>query len=309
MKFALLFMIFSVLLSHCGFNQQYTESELKELGVLVSQQGNVSIWRIPLATAKSEDQMHGIELVMDHYVEELEELKEAFARMGIPEEALSNNEEFRQKTKELIQNILESNEEEPISGQVPETQDFERMTNWKSYSVPQAFMVMFGAKFGMGIGAKGGVKATLVMVVQPWLKIRLDNSTGEILSKNWELLPALYAIPNLSIGIGAEGGPSWLAGVGAVFGPLKNPDQLKGVAIGASATAGLSLQGAFAQVNLILKYPLLYYTMIGYRAGTSSEASIDGQIQMLMPMNEFKDQIIDPFLESVSEAIHEAHQE
>ena len=291
------FLTSAFLLVSCGDKKQqdYSESELKELGVVASTTPKYTKWRIPLAKVHEKDKQIAFDAMIQEYRNELFKLK---AEMGetfglkIQDEDSIRTDAFADLVEERVQAIIAGRaetKEEIAHTMTTDYNDFQKMTNWRSYTIPQAFILFAGAKVGGGAGLRVAKAATIFIVIQPWLEVVVDNDTAEIISKEWLLLTELFGIPNLSFGYGggAETGPMF--GVGAAFGPIKHPSDMEGIGVGASWGIPIPLfGGVFGQVSFLLNTPLIYYVTGGVSFNHFSWGTPEAEIPILLDLNRFK---------------------
>jgi len=165
-----------------------------------------------------------------------------------------------------------------------------RLSSWRRYAIPQAFIGYISTKFTVSWGVSAGVSATVMVVIQPWLTLAVDHTAAQptIVDKLYEVDVALLGVPNVDIGLGVGASLPLRVGVGAVFGPLDQPNDLARWGIGLSG--GLTvpvLGGVSGKFISVLRAPPLFMLMLGYSTGTGAELEVHGNIQRILDLDAF----------------------
>lgn len=291
-SFPFVLILLLAFMAGCGGNEQskYSKSELNHVGVIVSTTPRYTKWRIPLAKTHETDKKVAFEMMIEEYQKEIENVSKELEGVGfgLDKSIAFANKNFETHLRKKIKQILElssESESEMIHTLGNRYPDFKEMPNWKTYVIPQAFILFIGASFGAGLGPKGGISPTFFFVVQPWLEVTVDNRTGKQVASEWVMATEIFGIPNLSFGtgVGAEAGPMF--GVGATFGPMHHPSEMGGVAVGVNG--GLPI-GAFGQVSFIMQNPVIYYVTLGMKFNKVSTGGVEAELPVLMDLSKFK---------------------
>jgi hypothetical protein len=127
-------------------------------------------------------------------------------------------------------------------------------------------------------------------VIQPWLTLAVDHTLAQptIVDKLYEVDVAILGVPNVDIGLGLGASLPLRIGVGAVFGPINQPQDLAGWGVGLSGGLTLPvLGGVSGKFISVLRAPPLFMLMLGYSTGTGAEVEVHGNFQKLLDLDAF----------------------
>jgi hypothetical protein len=234
------------------------------------------------------------DMTLEDFAEGVSRIRSDFKARGIDTTKLlpgdPNSAAFKEATRKLIENLARDVTEDSVADQLnknPEYGDLKKLSNWKKYTIPQAFLVYFGADFSASLGVGIGGAATIFIVTQPWLKIGIDTRTGKQVSKAIQVQKAILGVPNLLLGAGAGGGAKVDTGAGVVFGPLNHPNDMAGLGLGINAVGTLGPIGIAGKIMTVLRNPPLVYVVGGYTGGVAGTIQIQGNGQILLPLEKF----------------------
>jgi hypothetical protein len=261
-------------------------------GILVKKVGSKTYMKIPLAETFGGDRKQLFDEMVKSFLTGIGQVNKEFTDQGLdlgflPQE---KKEEWAEHYKQVLKQIFDSEVEDDLALELGESYDVEKLSSWRRYIIPQAYIAFFGTKFGANWGVGGGVSATVMFVAQPWLSICIDHGKPEpeIVSKDLEVDLAVMGVPNVDIGGGVGGGVPLRLGVGAVFGPIDRPEDIAGFGLGLSGSYNLPFAGgAMGKVVAVLKKPPLFFVLGGYNTGTGGGGEIHGGAQVLLDLEQF----------------------
>ncbi|HEY4057075.1 MAG TPA: hypothetical protein VGM39_10725 [Kofleriaceae bacterium] len=263
-------------------------------GVRIRREGNLTYFSIPLARTAESDRKYLFESMITKFAGKMAELNGSMKSAGIDMSGVltgSTATDYLGHYADIVNGIAGNNVSEDMAVTVGETvQNPKKLSAWQRYLIPQAFIAYFSARFSANIGVGGGVSATVMLVVQPWMTLAVDHTLAQpkIVAKSYDVDMDVLGVPNVDIGFGGGGGPSLRVGVGAVFGPLDKPSDIAGTGIGFSGGGTIPILGGLsAKVITVLKYPPLIMLMVGYSSGTAAEVEVHGNLQQILDLNQF----------------------
>ncbi|CAN5757375.1 hypothetical protein BH11MYX2_BH11MYX2_23280 [soil metagenome] len=264
------------------------------VGVRIRREGNLTYFSIPLARTAESDRKYLFESMVQKFAGKMSELNTSMKDAGVDiSGVLTGNTatDYLNQYADIVNGIAGDNVPEDMAVTVGEkVQNPKKMSSWQRYVIPQAFIAYFSARFSANLGVGGGVSATVMLVVQPWLTLAVDHTLAQpkVVLKKYEVDMDVLGVPNVDIGFGAGGGASLRLGVGAVFGPLDKPSDIAGTAIGISGGETIPILGGLnAKVLTVLKYPPLIMLLVGYSTGTAAEVEVHGNLQEILDLGKF----------------------
>lgn len=269
--------------------------EIPELrGIVVERVGNRTLFKIPLAYTVGGDHRRLLDETIDKFTSEIGRLNQAMIARGVDLTAIldhASSEAFENNYLDTLERIFDTGVHAEMEERLSENYARPReLWVWQRYLVPQAFIAYFSTKFSVNVGIGGGVSATVLVVVQPWLVLEVDHTESEprVVDKAYEVDVAVLGVPNVDVGVGVGGGLPLRIGAGAVFGPLDRPEDLAGWGVGLSGSFSIPIVGGGqAKFITVLQHPPLFLGMAGYSTGTSAGFEIHGNLQYIMDLNEF----------------------
>jgi hypothetical protein len=263
-------------------------------GVKIRREGNLTYFSIPLARTGDSDRGYLLDAMVQQFSARMGQLNQQMIAHGLDLGGVLTGDTanaFLANYTSTINAVIGANTSENVAVALGETvQNPTKLSTWQRYVIPQAFVAYFSAKFSVNVGIGGGASATVMIVVQPWLTLAVDHTLAQpkVVSKTHDVDVAIIGVPNVDIGFGAGGGPSLRLGLGAVFGPLDQPNNVAGTGIGLSGSATAPVIGGLSgKFVTILKYPPLFLLMLGYSTGTAAELEIHGDLQQLLDLGAF----------------------
>ena len=149
-------------------------------GVIVERVGDRTLFKIPLAYTVGGDQMRLLDETVHKFTTEIGTLNEAMIARGVDLTSLmnlANREEFESNYLTTLDRIFDTNVDSEMEIRLGESYGKPReLWAWQRYLVPQAFVAYFSTKFSVNVGVGGGVSATILLVVQPWLVLEIDHT-------------------------------------------------------------------------------------------------------------------------------------
>ncbi|MBT8494862.1 MAG: hypothetical protein KJO07_17530 [Deltaproteobacteria bacterium] len=277
---------------------ELADDDVRMRGIIVERVGNRTYFKIPFAYLAEGDQRRLLEETLSKFTTELGHLNREISARGVDLGGVldeATRAEFHANYEATLAAVLDTHVGDGMETLVGEhIEQPRKLRAWQRYLVPQAFVFYFGTKFSVNLGIGGGVSATIMVVVQPWMSIAVDHTSDEpiVVDKKLEVDAVVLGIPNVDVGFGAGGGLPIRIGAGAVFGPLDHPNDLAGWGAGLSGSFGLPIAGGGqAKIITALKNPPLFLAMAGYQTGTAAELSVHGNLQYLMDLGDFIDWI------------------
>jgi hypothetical protein len=262
-------------------------------GIIVERIGDRIIFKIPLAHTFEADRRRLLDEAIDQFSGSVTYVSNAMSERGVDLSRvadLASGEGFRGEFRGTFDRFLDTDAEDEIDILVGDEGEPRELWTWQRYVTPQAFVGYFGTKFTANLGIGGGISATVLIVVQPWLALEVDYGEDEptIVDKSYLVDVAILGVPNIDVGFGAGGGVPVRIGAGAVFGPLDRPEDLAGWGVGLSGSFALPIAGGGqAKFISVLKDPPLFLALAGYNTGTAAGAEIHGNLQYIMDLDEF----------------------
>jgi hypothetical protein len=263
-------------------------------GVRIRNEGNLTYFSIPLARTSSDDRGALLDQMVSQFSHSMADINAQTMAHGLDLSGVLTGDAATQYTNALngtLTAIIGQDQSSDVAVEVGSTvNNPTKLSTWKRYVIPQAYIAYFSAKFSINAGIGGGVSATVMLVVQPWLTLAVDHTLAQpkVVDKQYEVNMDVLGVPNVDIGFGAGGGVALRVGVGAVFGPLNEPADIAGWGIGLSASGTAPVIGGLSgKFVTVLKYPPLIMLLLGYSTGTSADLEIHGNIQKLLDLNAF----------------------
>lgn len=263
-------------------------------GVKIRKEGNLTFFSIPLARTAAEDRGHLLDEMIGKFTRRMGELNQDMIAHGVDLSGVLVGDvanQFAANYSSTINTVIGTDTSSDVAVALGDTvQNPTKLSTWKRYVIPQAYIAYFSAKFSINVGVGGGVSATVMIVVQPWLTLAVDHTKAQptVVGKSYDVDVAVMGAPNVDVGFGAGGGPALRLGLGAVFGPLDHPEDVAGWGIGLSGSASAPFIGGLAgKFVTVLKYPPLFMLLLGYSTGTSGELEIHGNLTKLLDLNAF----------------------
>ncbi len=264
-------------------------------GIKIRRDKNRTYFMVPLAQTWGADQKALIEETLTKFRTEMKNLNAELCDRGIDfGTALEGKaaDDFATHYANTIESLIGNDDiDKNLETKLGESYGAPReLSTWDRYVLPQAFVAYFSAKFSGSIVIGGGVTATVLVVVQPWLSIAVDHTLPEpiVVGKSHELDVAFMGIPGVEIGVGAGGGAPIEIGVGAVFGPLNRANDVAGWGIGASLFGAIPfIGGVSGKLLAIVRNPPLFLLLAGYASGTTAELNIRGSANKILDVEKF----------------------
>ncbi len=263
-------------------------------GIIVKRVGNRTYFKIPLAHTAGGEQRALLDETVKKFTTEMQSFNATMRDRGIDLSGVldvASSAEFQAHYTSTLESIFSTSLEEEMELRLGETvADPTSLWDWRRYLVPQAFIGYFGTKFSVNAGVGAGISATVLVVVQPWLSLEIEHTADQprIVGKDYEVDVSLLGVPNLDVGIGVGGGMPLRIGIGAVFGPMDQPEDLTGLGLGISGSFAIPVAGGGnAKVVTVLKNPPLFLAMLGYSSGTAANLEIHGNLQYIMDLDSF----------------------
>jgi hypothetical protein len=267
-------------------------------GIVVERVGNHTYFKIPLAYTAEGEKRRLLEETVHKFTSAMTSLNQEMIERGIDLSGLLDEAtaaEFNENYLATLDRIFDTEVDGEVELELGESYDEpKKLWSWQRYLVPQAFIAYFGTKFTANVGVGGGISATVLIVVQPWLSLVIDHTAAEptVVDKDYQIDVAVLGVPNLDVGFGVGGGIPLRIGAGAVFGPLNQPEDIAGWGIGISGTFTVPLiGGGQAKFISVLQDPPLFLAMAGYNSGTGGSVEVHGNVQYIMDGGEFLDWI------------------
>lgn len=264
-------------------------------GIKVRREGNRTYFMVPLSQTWGGDRAALLDETIEKFRTRMGELNASLIAHGVDLGSLlvgEPAERFAAYYTETLENLLGNDAvDRHMATELGRSYGAPReLSTWQRYVLPQAFVAYFSAKFGVNIGIGGGVSATAMIVIQPWLSIAVDHTLAEpiVVGKKYELDVAVMGVPTVNIGGGIGGGVPLRIGLGAVFGPLNRPNEVTGWGIGLSGSAAIPVIGGIhGKFLTILRAPPLFMLLLGYQSGTAAELEVHGNLQKLLDLDKF----------------------
>jgi len=269
--------------------------ELSRLrGIVIERTGDRTYFKIPVAYTVGGDRRKLLDKTMHAFTAEVSHVGDEMEARGVDLDLLmdfARGDAFEASYRRTLDGLFNTDVNGEIEVGLGEfVAEPRQLWSWQRYVVPQAFVAYFGTKFSANLGIGGGVSATILISVQPWLSLAVENVEMEptVVEKTYEVDVAVLGIPNVDVGFGIGGGFPIRIGAGAVFGPLDDPADLAGWGVGLSGSFNLPLAGGGqAKFVTVLRDPPLFLALAGYNTGTAASAEIHGNLQYLMNLDEF----------------------
>jgi hypothetical protein len=263
-------------------------------GVRIRKEGNLTFFSIPLARAAADDRGHLLDAMVGQFSQRMGQLNQDMIAHGVDLSGILTGDlaaQFTANYSSTIQAVIGTDTSANVAVALGDTiEEPTKLSSWKRYAIPQAYIAYFSAKFTINVGVGGGASATVMIVAQPWVTIAVDHTKAQptVVGKTYDVDVALLGAPNVDVGIGTGGGVALRLGLGAVFGPLDRPQDIAGWGIGLSGSAGVPVIGGLSgKFVSVLKYPPLFMLMLGYSSGTSGELEIHGNLTKLLDLQAF----------------------
>lgn len=286
----------------------YTESQLRAIkGVQVSTTGYETTFKIPLFQLIPDDRRKLFNLIVEGYVDSLDDMKKNFQakRARTPglekiQAITEHNDEIRKLTEKIVKDMVENKTfSERIrkysddAGLSPGAYNYlERQNMADTYLIPQVFCIYVGAStkyttpttppvvFSSNVG--------ILFVAQAFMNVTIDNHTkkpkvdakGEIIRKP-SIDLALYVVPGLvGVGVGANVSAGFQYGFGVGLGPIDNPHSLNnylGTQINLDAQIPIPLVPGGLNVRTMMmghpKKPPLFFFLFSNQGGVGGGMS------------------------------------
>lgn len=265
-------------------------ANIGSVGVRVSEVGDIVFWKIPLAQTAEADKRIIFDRMLEQFADGMGQVNSRLRANGVSLPLMSESEykAYGEQTESLIRRIIAAGQERDIAAMAGDYSQMREMGHWKSYLIPQAFIVYGGGQFKAAFGGGAGFSAIVYVVIQPWLKVGIDKRTAKQVSSSVEMNMTILGVPNLDAGVGVGGGGAAQAGVGVVWGPLQTPDDMAGLGIGATASASMPIVGGgSARVIGLLRNPPLVYAVAGYQGGVDAGMHAQLSFQALLSLDKF----------------------
>lgn len=277
-------------------------AKVNTVGIKVSHDANRTVWKIPFAETFEPDKKLLFDVVVKDFQRHIDSLNAKLdannaasnPTTDVIAEKLTRSEELQSAIERILSAArsdkgLEAKFESALDPEY-ETRygKVRQLSAIQSYVLPQAFMVAVEMRVSLRAGVGGGGAFMFLWAFQPYVTVTVDNKTGKTLAQDFEVDSEIFAVPSteLGCGIGAAGQPA--VGVGAIFGPMKNPAELAGVGIKVAGNVTVPVIGGInGRVVLMVKFPPLYYVAATYGTGTGAEASCSGGIEIVLSVDEF----------------------
>lgn len=265
-------------------------------GLKTRREGNRTFFLIPLALTKGADRAMVMDGMIGRFRQEMAKVNAELAARGVDVSGVISGplaDEYASKYAATIESTLGTstglasamNTELGKALQAPPS-----LATLDRYLIPQAFITYISTKFTVNVGVSAGVSATAMVVIQPYLAVAVDHTAANpvIVDKRTEYDVSVLGVPNVDIGVGVGGGLPLRLGIGAVFGPMNNANDLIAWAIGLSASATIPvLGGVNGKFLAMLRNPTLFLVMLGYSSGTAAELEAHGNVQRILSLGEF----------------------
>ena len=261
-------------------------------GLLVDRVGNLTRFKVPMGYTHGPEYDHLLAQTIERFAEAMGEVHTKLAERDLDLGIGERRNEFNRRYIEALSASLELDVDGAMQDALGEAYARPRqLSTWQRYLKPQAFIGYLGTKFSGNFIVGGGVSATLMIVVQPWLVLEVDHSLPEptVVSKTSEIDVAILGVPNVDIGGGIGGGVPLRFGGGAVFGPMDRPNDLEGWGLGVSGSLGVPVIGGNTKFIGVLRWPPLFFAQVGFSIGLAAEAGLHGNGQRIMDLDSFLD--------------------
>jgi hypothetical protein len=263
-------------------------------GVRIRRVGNRTYFSIPLASTVGGDQKRLLDESIAKFSAKMGELNQALIARGLDVSTLLTGpavaeftDYYTRTVDALVDDSVESSVELELGRTVARPT---QLSSWRRYAIPQAFISYISTKFSVNWGISGGVSATVMIVIQPWLTLAVDHTLAQpqIVDKLFEVDAAMLGVPNVDIGLGAGASLPFRIGVGAVFGPIDQPNDLARWGVGLSGGLTLPvLGGVNGKFIGVLRSPPLFMLLLGYSTGTGAEVEVHGNLQKILDLDSF----------------------
>ena len=289
-----------------GDKDSYSDSQLRSVkGVQISTSGYETTFRIPWTQTLSSDRNIMFDTMVNAYSEALKDLKEDLAKKkadvrGLEKlDAITNqNAKVRTAVEKLL---VDMNSSDQFNGKMSTLSanssqqtysDIEKTNMLQSYLVPQGLVIYVGTNIKSArSGQKGvGLNVGLLYVVQAFVTVTIDNhSKQEKMGANgkpkrgYSVDGSLYFFPNPTINFttAATATAAYQVGVGAVWGPLNSPHELKNYAgVTADFDTTSKVKGWHLRLMMFGKFrrPPIVMVFAGNQIKFGASSSVSGTV-------------------------------